>query len=153
MGKKSIIVFDYFKYSSDRPAVSAFSQQRSKLLLETWDFLFHEFNSCFPFEKTYNGYQLLACDGSDLNIARNPTDEDTYFQTNPTYKGYNQLHLNALFDLCSKRYVAAVIQPSRRENESLAMTQMILSSILHLQITGNTQHPGNICSQLCSPCL
>lgn len=121
--KKELL--DFFKYSSDTPTASAFAQQRSKLLLETWDFLFHEFNSCFPLEKTYNGYQLLACDGSDLNIPRNPKDEDTYFQSNPTDKGYNQFHLNALFDLCSKRYVDAVIQPSRKENESLAMTQMI----------------------------
>ena len=62
---------------------SAFAQQRSKLLLETWAFLFHEFNTGFPLEKKYNGYQLLACDGSDLNIARNPQDEDTYFQSSP----------------------------------------------------------------------
>ena len=31
--------------------------------------------------------------------------------------------MNALFDLCNKRYVDAVIQPSRKENESLV--QMI----------------------------
>lgn len=121
--KKELL--DYFKYSSDTPTASAFCQQRGKLLLETWDFLFHEFNSCFPPGKKYNGYRLLACDGSDLNIALNPEDVDTYFQSNPTDKGYNQLHLNALFDLCSKRYVDAVIQPARRKNESLAMTQMI----------------------------
>ena len=42
-----------------------------------------------------------------------------------TTKGYNQLHLNALFDLYSKRYVDAVIQLARKENESLAMTHMI----------------------------
>lgn len=121
--KKELL--DYFKFSPDTPSASAFSQQRNKILLETWAFLFHEFNSCFPLEKKYNGYQLLACDGSDLNIALNPKDGDTYFQSNPTDKGYNQLHLNALFDLCSKRYVDAIIQPARKENESLAMTQMI----------------------------
>lgn len=38
---------------------------------------------------------------------------------------FSKKHLNALFDLCSKRYVDAVIQPSRKKNESLAMTQMI----------------------------
>lgn len=121
--KKELL--DFFKFSSDTPTASAFAQQRSKLLLETWAFLFHEFNTGFPLEKKYNGYQLLACDGSDLNIARNPQDEDTYFQSSPTDRGFNQLHLNALFDLCNKRYVDAVIQPSRKENESLAMVQMI----------------------------
>lgn len=121
--KKELL--DFFKYSSDTPTASAFAQQRSKILLETWTFLLHEFNAGFPLEKKYNGYQLLVCDGSALNIARDPKDEDTYFQSNPKDKGYNQIHLNALFDLCSKRYVDVVIQPSRKENESLAMTQMI----------------------------
>jgi hypothetical protein len=121
--KKELL--DYFKFSPNTPSASAFNQQRNKILLETWAFLFHEFNSYFPLKKKYNGYQLFACDGSDLNIALNPKDEDTYLQSKPTDKGYNQLHLNVLFDLCSKRYVDAFIQPSRRKNESLAMTQMI----------------------------
>ena len=121
--KKELL--DFFKFSSDTSTASVFAQQRSKLLLETWAFLFHEFNDSFTLEKKYNGYQLLACDGSDLNIARNPEDKDTYFQSIPTDKGFNQFHLNAFFDLCSKRYVDAVIQLSRKENESLAMTQMI----------------------------
>lgn len=87
--------------------------------------MFYEFNSCFSFEKKYKDYQLLACDGSDLNIARNPNDAGTYFQSQPTDRGFHQIHLNALFDLCEKRYIDLVIQPARLENESLAMTQMI----------------------------
>lgn len=121
--KKELL--DYFQFSVNTPSASAFCQQRSKLLLETFQFLFYEFNSLFPFQKNYRGYQLLACDGSDLNIARNPKDTDTYFQSLPTDKGFNQLHLNALYDLCEKRYTDVVIQPARKENESLAMTQMI----------------------------
>lgn len=121
--KKELL--DYFQFSVDTPSASAFCQQRSKLLLETFQFLFYEFNSLFPFQKNYHGYQLLACDGSDLNIARNPKDADTYFQSLPTDKGFNQLHLNALYDLCEKRYTDVVIQPARKENESLAMIQMI----------------------------
>ncbi len=121
--KKELL--DYFKFSPDTPSASAFSQQRNKILPQAWTFLFHEFNSCFSFGKKYKGYQLLACDGSDLNIAHNPNDKDTYFQANTTDKGYNQLHLNALFDLCSKRYVDVLIQPARRKNEYSAMTQMV----------------------------
>ena len=121
--KKELL--EYFQFSVDTPSASAFSQQRNKLLLEAFQFLFYEFNSHFPFEKTYKGYRLLACDGSDLNIARNPNDADTYFQSQPTDKGFNQIHLNALFDLCEKRYIDLAIQPARKENESLAMTQMI----------------------------
>lgn len=52
-------------------------------------------------------------------------DADTYFQYLPINRGFNQLHLNALYDLSEKRYVDVLIQPARKENESSAMTQMI----------------------------
>lgn len=105
--KKELL--DYFQFSVDTPSVSAFIQQRSKLLPEAFQFLFYEFNSLFSFQKNYKGYQLLACDGSDLNIARNPNDTDTYLQSRAMDKGYNQLHLNALYDLCEKRYANVVV--------------------------------------------
>ena len=94
--KKELL--DFFKFSSDTSTASVFAQQRSKLLLETWAFLFHGFNDSFTLEKKYNGYQLLACDGSDLNIARNPEDKDTYFHSIPTDKGFNQFHLTQMID-------------------------------------------------------
>lgn len=62
--KKELL--DYFQFSVDTPSASAFSQQRSKLLLEAFQFSFYEFNSLFPFQKNYKGYQLVACDGSKL---------------------------------------------------------------------------------------
>lgn len=115
----------YFRFDETTPSASAFSQQRNKILTEAFQFLFYEFNSRFECKKSYKGYQLLACDGSDLNIFVNPKDKDTYFQSQPTDKGYNQIHLNALFDLCNKRYVDADIQPARNENEILSMTKMV----------------------------
>jgi hypothetical protein len=68
---------------------------------------------------------LLACDGSDLCIAHNPQDETTYFQSTPDSKGFNQMHLNALYDLLSRTYVDAIIQPARQENEKRALCDMI----------------------------
>jgi len=121
--KKELL--DFFHYSVDAPSASAFNQQRNKLLPETFEFLFHEFTSRFQSKNTYNGFRLVACDGSDLNIAYNPKDTDTYFRNSLDSKGFNQCHLNALFDLCDKRYIDAVIQPARKENESSAMTEMV----------------------------
>lgn len=118
-------LLDHFQFAVDTPSASAFSQQRAKLLPETLPFLFYEFNALFPLKKNYRGYQLLACDGSALNIARNPEDSDTYFQSLPTDTGFNQLHPNALYDLCEKRYTDAGVQSARKNNESLAMTQMV----------------------------
>ena len=36
----------------EEASASAFCQQRNKLLLEAFQFLFYEFNSCFSFEKS-----------------------------------------------------------------------------------------------------
>ena len=38
-----------------------------------------------------------------------------YFQSIPNTKGFNQLHLNAMYDLCNKLYVDVCIQPGRPE--------------------------------------
>lgn len=117
-------LYDFFEYSIDTATVSAFIQQREKIYPEAFEILFHDFNEKFPDFNTYNGYRRLACDGSDLNIPRNPNDNSTFFQVSSDDKGFNQLHLNSLYDLCNRRYIDAIVQPSRKENESRAMTEI-----------------------------
>lgn len=114
-----------FQYNPHTPTASALVQQRAKILPEALEFLFHDFNDAFPSYRTYRGYRLLACDGADANIAHNPADVENYFQSKPGEKGFNQLHLNAMYDLCSRRYTDAIIQPGRHYNECRAMVDMI----------------------------
>lgn len=121
--KKELL--ELFHYNPDTATAAAFNQQREKIVPEALEFLFREFSNAFAHCQTYRGYRLLACDGTDLNIARNPSDLENYFQSNPGEKGFNQLHLNALYDLCSRRYVDAVIQPGRKNNECRAPADMI----------------------------
>lgn len=118
-------LLELFRFSTDTATASAFVQQRRKILPKALEFLFKKFCRAFPQGQTYRGYQLLAFDGTALNIAHNPDDKDTYFQTKTDVKGFNQLHLNALYDLCSRRYVDAIIQPGRLNNEYRAMADMI----------------------------
>lgn len=106
-------LYDFFEYSTVTATVSAFVQRRGKICPEALETLFHDFNKKFPEFKTYYGYRLLACDGSDINIPRNPNDDSTSFQSNSNEKGFNQLHLNALYDLCNRRYVNAIVQSGR----------------------------------------
>ena len=126
MGGNSLTseLMEYFDYDMDMASSSAFIQQRDKLLPFTFEFILNEFTHSFQDLKTYEGYRLLAADGSDLNICHNPNDVDTYFQSIPNTKGFNQLHLNAMYDLCNKLYVDVCIQPARRENEFRALTDM-----------------------------
>lgn len=115
-------------YNLNTATTSAFIQQRDKILPAAFEFLFHEFTGTFRDIRTYQGYRLLATDGSDLLIATNPADPDTYFQTKPGEKGYNLLHLNAMYDLCNGIYVDACVQPRRYENENRALVDMVQRS-------------------------
>ena len=97
---------DYWDFYPDMPSVSAFSQQRQKLLPDAMDFLFHTFTDSFSTLSTYRGFRLIACDGSDLAIACNPKDKETHRRHNSIErgeKGYNQLHLNAQIGRASCR--------------------------------------------------
>lgn len=119
-------LLEYFYYDSSTPTNSSFNQRRAQILPEAFEFLFHEFTDYFHHtEACYKGLHLIACDGSSLDIAHNPKDETTYFQSSPGTKGFNQLHLNVLYDLCQRTYLDAEIQPGKQKNEDRAMCHMI----------------------------
>lgn len=126
-------LLEYFKYDVETATSSAFVQQRSKILPSALEYLFKAFTNSFDNYKTFNGYRLLAADGSKLNIAHNSEDTDTYIKCQDNTKGFNVINLNALFDLCNKVYTDASIQPIRKLNENGALTDMVDKS----PISGN----------------
>ena len=111
--------------SFDTVTTSAFIQQRDKILPLALEFLFHRFTDSFHDTKDYRGYRLFAVDGSKLRIAHDPNDQDTYVQNRNGDKGYNMLHLNAMYDLCNKLYIDALVQPVRHKNENKALIDMV----------------------------
>jgi len=115
-------------YSLDTATTSAFIQQRDKILPCVFAYLLHEFTSSHTNVKTYRGYRLLASDGSDLHTPTNPNDLDSFLQNRPEEKGYNLFHLNALYDLCNRLYVDALLQPRGQVNEHRALTDMVQRS-------------------------
>lgn len=115
----------YFSYDTETATCSAFVQQREKILPEALELLFHRFTSVAINPNYYDGYRMLAVDGSDLCIAHNPNDAENYFLAKENAKGYNLLHLNAMYDLCSRVYVDTIVQPGRKENEFQALTDMV----------------------------
>lgn len=127
MGGNSIYreLLEYFKYDAKTATSSAFVQQRGKILPSALEYLFKTFTNSFDNYKTFNGYRLLAADGSKFNISHNPEDTDTYTKCQDNAKGFNLIHLNALFDLCNKVYTDACIQPIRKANENSALTDMV----------------------------
>lgn len=114
---------DYFLNQSP-PTPSAFCQQRAKLDPEALARVFHLFSDTAPIPNTWKGYQILACDGSDINIPYNPSDSETFMQSDPSVKGYNQLHLNALYDVLNGIYTNVMIDTRHKSHESGALIEM-----------------------------
>lgn len=117
-------LLDHFNYSENTPTVSAFVQQRNKLLPEALAFVFHDFTNQFSNWKTHHGYRLLAVDGSTLQIANNQKDTTTFVEKIGT-KGLNFLHLNVLYDLENRLYLDSITQTIHSKNEFGALTSMI----------------------------
>lgn len=116
---------DFFDLDSTFPTSSAFIQQRAKIIPEAFEILFHHFTDHICEQKTYKGYRLFAVDGSDLQIAANPQDADSFYPGVNGKKPYSLLHINAMYDLLQHLYVDTIIQKSRKTDESGALTSMV----------------------------
>lgn len=118
-------VMDYFGHRTESPTKSALVQQKYKVLPDAWAYLFHLFISeCRQLhDKTYRGYRLLACDGSDVNITRDPSDEDTFIHQGSS--GYNAIHINALYDITNHTYCDLLVQGKKKLHERKALNIMV----------------------------
>ena len=112
-------------YAVNTATSSAFIQQRDKIQPLAFEYILHEFTPASAKAKRYKGFRLLSVDGSDLHTPTNPKETDSYFQLHPDEKGYNLMHLNALYDLCNQIYLDAIIQNRRHVNEHKALTNMV----------------------------
>lgn len=111
----------YFQKTNVPLTKSAFVQRRQKVKSSAFLAILHAYNQKCNFNKTHNGYRLLAVDGSDINIY--PNEGDTYIS--PTgMKPYSLMHLNAMYDLGNNIYVDAITQGTRVSNEHAAMLEM-----------------------------
>lgn len=118
-------LFDFYGFDSEMVSVSAIVQRRSKILPSAFQHLFHEFNKGFPQTNFFHEYRLYAVDGSDVHIPTIPDGNGTHYCANSDSKGYNLMHLNALYDFLNRRYMDAVLQDSRNENKALISNRTV----------------------------
>ena len=118
-------MLDHLEFKDLPASVSALVQQRSKILPEAMEYLFHRFTQLCERTELYKGYRLLAVDGTDLQFTANPCDPLSYFPGMEKQMHYSFLHLNALYDLNSHCYLDAVVQKRRTANENTALIQMV----------------------------
>ena len=103
---------------------AAISQRRAQISPETFRDVFQRFNASCEDSGNFRGYRLLAVDGTSVNISRNPK-APSFVQNESAPNGYNQLHLNPLYDLCNKIFYDALIQPEPQKDEIGALIEMI----------------------------
>ena len=130
-GTMSKELLEYFDFETNTPTVSAFTQQRSKVLPEAFEYLFKAFTKeNLSSGEDYYGYKLIACDGSNLSIATNPNDPETAWKNNQYGNIMNKLHLNAFYDVTNRIYTDVLIQTASEYNESRACIAMIEKSTM-----------------------
>ena len=119
-------LYRYFGRNTNAPSKAAFYKQRKKLNEEALANLLRMFNTKLS-KKLYNGkYQFIACDGSAVDIFRNPDDPDTFFEPNgKSTRGFNQVHINAFYSILDRRFTNLVMQPGRKRNEYSAFCEMV----------------------------
>ena len=118
-------IMDFFGLAPSVGTSSAFIQRRATILPEAFECLFQHFTEKVDEDLRYRGLRLLAVDGSDLQISANPNDLDSYYPGTNEQKAYNLLHINAMYDLQQHIYVDALVQKSRKTDESGALTTMV----------------------------
>lgn len=124
-------LLDYFDFDVNTPSVSAYTQQRAKVLPEAFEYLFHSFTKeNLSNVNTYHGYRLIACDGSNLTISTNPKDAETVKKTNQYGDISNHLHLNAFYDILNRIYLDAIVQTQSEYQEHRACINMLERSNL-----------------------
>ena len=119
-------LYRYFDRSTDTPSKAAFYKQRKKIKNEALRYLLISFNKKCKRNLFREKYSVVACDGSAVDIFRNPDDQDTFFEPNgKSTKGFNQVHINAFFSVFDKKFTDLVVQPGRKRNEYNAFCQMV----------------------------
>ena len=116
---------EYFTDLNFLPTSSALSQQRDKLDISAFQRIMYLFVNAFDDYKTWKGYHILACDGSDVNIAYDEKDVDTKKQ-NGNNKPFSQLHINGLYDCINHVFWDTSIDTAAKTRECAALMEMIM---------------------------
>ncbi len=121
--KKELLKF--FNFGADAPSASAFCQQRAKIKIQAFYHIMYSLDSSFP-KKTYKGYHIVACDGSDISLPMEQgKGRDYACRKRENQKEYFQMHTSAMYDLVNRRYLDIVNEPRKKQDERKAFLEML----------------------------
>lgn len=106
-------LLSYFDFTLQTPTASAFVQARSKIKIEAFKQLFCRTVPSSNQNKQYKGYQLLAHDGSDINIPYDENDPESHYTIGKFDKSVGSFHINALYNPLNKYYASVNFQKIR----------------------------------------
>lgn len=115
---------DLFHASAQTPTTSAFIQQRTKIKPKAFESIFKNFSKNLM-DLSDEDMPVFAIDGSDIQIPTNPNDTDSYIAGTNGHKGYNLLHINALYDLNKHIYSDVIIQKAKERDEHKALQRLV----------------------------
>jgi len=130
MGGQSIsqeLVDFFLMVAPEVPTASAFVQQRAKILPEAFQHIFNQLNAAFPagLADPASGLLLVACDGTDVSFAGSREDKEYFSNPGLSAKSCCSVHVNALYNLDSRRYLDALVQPCHCKDEFRVLCDMV----------------------------
>ena len=114
-------MLNHFGRFSEIASVPALVQQRGKINEAAFPSLFDLFVRSTDANKLYKGLRLIAADGSEIQIPKNPNDMASYYPGTNGQAPYNLLHLSAMYDLLQRTYTDAELRGKKIANSSLVM--------------------------------
>ena len=111
--------------------ISGFIQQRDHIKAEAGEFIFKRILKSIRKKtkpKTYWGYYLVSCDGSDIRTPTEvtPSEPDADIQRKVQH---TMLHLNALYDVTNQLYVSVSMEPKVECNERRSLLNLLKDNI------------------------
>lgn len=112
------------RVSLDSAIRNAATQRCTQIAPAVFRAVFDTFNADCVDDLLFQGYRLLAVDDTTINLPRNAA-APSFLRHDGIPKGVNQLHLTPLYDLLTRTFADAVIQPEPRKDEIGALVTML----------------------------
>lgn len=108
------------------PWDSALSMARRKILPEAYMRLFFNFNEKTRSDLLFNGYNILAVDGSEQGVTGSCSSKNLVgISKDGSHRRF--VHINALYDVLEKTYIDAIVQPGAFRFEDEALLELAAS--------------------------
>ena len=118
-------LIDLFIGKDNIPSESALIQQRNKFNQNVFHVLLKMFQHPITEQSLFNGYRLLAIDGSGLKVADNKDDLESRHSGIGGKAPFNELFIHALFDVMTQSYVDIHIAKLHKNNEPRVFVNML----------------------------